>query len=355
MTFSTSAGQMIHGGFRFLGKIFRKYLADFLFVPPIMVGVCYFLYGDYVFESAWSFIRTVFPWFLSAVLVAAADNWFMYTIAARFPDAADWRLRVTISVPCYLMTNIGIGLLTYYTVSRLNYEHLVFSWNHVWALTLFAVMSTGLGVSIHESFLYFKKWKAAIVESESLEKLHLESQFESLQNQLNPHFLFNCFNSLSSLIGEDPPRAEKFVDELSNVYRYLLRNNENELSTVAEELRFIRSYFHLLKTRYEEGIAWDIQVSAVFQDMKLPPLALQILVENAVKHNQTRPSQPLHIEISSSPGGLLVRNNIQRRPTLAPSNKVGLENLRKRYELLGQTGFSIEEDGRLFNVFLPVL
>jgi len=223
---------------------------------------------------------------------------------------------------------------------------------------------------LYEGITYFGKWKDALTEAEQVEKLHLESQFQSLQSQLNPHFLFNSLNVLSSLITENPRRAESFVDELSNVYRYLLRSNERELASVGEELRFIRSFFHLLETRHDTGVSMRINVGQENSDKKLPALALQILVENAVKHNEISPEKPLNIEIFSQqcvpPANskmnecyftcqIIVRNNIQRKATRPQSNYVGLDNLRQRYELLGVQGFDVIDDGQYFTVTLPLI
>lgn len=194
---------------------------------------------------------------------------------------------------------------------------------------------------------------------------------------MNPHFLFNTLNSLSSLIADDPERAGAFVDEMAKVYRYLLQTNQNtidpdgELITLMIELTFIESYFHLLKTRYGAGITLDIAVDKADQGRLLPPLTLQMLVENAVKHIVIHANKPLLIEIKSAPGGyLLVRNN--RKANTTPKNrspvlrtKVGLTNIRAKYRLLngppadpadGLTShLVVNETYTHFAVYLPLL
>src|SRR6185369_12914348 len=154
-------------------------------------------------------------------------------------------------------------------------------------------------------------------------------EFETLKSQVNPHFLFNCFNTLSSLISEEPGQAEKFLDELSKVYRYLLRNNESGLSTVKSEIQFIKSYFELLKTRHGNAIQFQIEIDKRYDNYLLPSLSLQLLVENAVKHNALSKDQPLLIEIFTIAGNkLAVNNNLQRKTQKVLSNKVGLQNIR---------------------------
>jgi LytS/YehU family sensor histidine kinase len=177
-----------------------------------------------------------------------------------------------------------------------------------------------------------------------------------LKNQVNPHFLFNCFNTLSSLISENKERAEAFLNELSKVYRYLLRNNEDGLSTLENEMKFIRSYYGLLKTRHGDALEMIIDIDKRYYPYLIPSLTLQLLVENVVKHNQLAKNQPLVIEIFTTAGNkLVVNNNLQRRTVKAPSNKVGLENIKAKFELLNQKGFQVMEDGKNFTVVLPLI
>lgn len=186
--------------------------------------------------------------------------------------------------------------------------------------------------------------------------MHVQEEFDGLKQKVNPHFLFNCFNTLSSLISEDKDRAEQFLDELSKVYRYLLKNNEDGLSSLESELKFIQSYFQLLKTRHGDSVSMRIEVDKQYNLYLLPSLSLQMLVENSVKHNAHSKSRPLQIEIFTTVGNkLVVNNNLQRRTISAPSNKVGLENIRAKYELLHLTGFTIMEDVKNFTVILPLI
>lgn len=181
-------------------------------------------------------------------------------------------------------------------------------------------------------------------------------QMRALQSQINPHFLFNGLNTLSSLIDEDPHQAGEFVDELSKVYRYLLRSNEHELTTLSIELRFISSYFHLLKTRFGCSVSLDIDVDKTYQEALLPPLTLQLLVENAVKHNVVIAQKPLKIRIRTTPDNvLIVENSLQRKTLRVESNGVGLSNIAVKYQLLNQQQPVIQEHEGWFQVKLPLL
>lgn len=189
-----------------------------------------------------------------------------------------------------------------------------------------------------------------------LEGEKMAVQLRALQSQVNPHFLFNSLNTLSSLIDESPRQAGAFVDELSSVYRYLLRANDQPLTTLREELAFIQSYYHLLKTRHGNGLSLRIAVAERCLDAQLPPLTLQLLVENAVKHNVVLPEQPLSIEIFTDPTGqLVVENNLQRKTTRVLSNGVGLSNILTQYRMLGQATPTVSDEAGRFVVKLPLV
>jgi len=173
---------------------------------------------------------------------------------------------------------------------------------------------------------------------------------------VNPHFLFNSLNSLSSLINEDPEKAEKFLDEMSKVYRYLLRTNEEGLTTLESEMQFIQSYFHMLKTRYGEGLDMETNIDDHYMNYQIPPLTLQMLVENAVKHNMIMKNNPLKILImTTNSGKLIVSNNLQRKDRMVSSNRVGLTNIVNKYRLMKKEEISVRDDGKEFAVVVPLI
>lgn len=209
---------------------------------------------------------------------------------------------------------------------------------------------------IHNSSLREKRLRQAEQEREILKAANLQSQLDALKQQVNPHFLFNSLNVLDSLIEDDPPRARLFLEELSTVYRYLLRSNERHLTELDKELDFIQSYYHLLQTRLGDGLQLSIRIDEDYLQYKLPPLTLQLLVENAFKHNMILPDQPLLIDISTDGAGhLLVRNNIQRKNVRVASNGVGLTNILNKYRMLNQTEPAIRENDGHFLVSLPLI
>lgn len=225
-----------------------------------------------------------------------------------------------------------------------------------WLSLSIGVAITLIAMVIWEGDFIFKQWKESLVEKEKYAQLSLQSEFDTLKSQVNPHFLFNCFNTLSSLITEDKQKAEVFLNELSKVYRYLLRNNEDGMSTLKNEIGFIESYFRLLKTRHGAAVDFQVETDKRYSNYLLPSLSLQMLVENAVKHNALSKNKPLTIEIFTATGNkLVVNNNIQPRSQKAPSGKVGLTNIRSKYELIKVPGFQVMEDGKYFTVVLPLI
>ena len=218
------------------------------------------------------------------------------------------------------------------------------------------IFYTVVTLGIYEGAYILLQWKRTFTEKEELIQSEWQAKYDLLKSQINPHFLFNSLNSLSSLISENPVQAEKFADEMSTVYRYLLKNNDQELVTLAKELQFMRSYGHLLSIRHGVGFHLNIEVDKQFYDYMLPSLTLQLLVENAVKHNSLSRELPLTVIIRSTDDEkLIVENNIQKKTIVFPSTGVGLANINSRYRLLEQGGISISEEGKLFVVSIPLI
>lgn len=181
------------------------------------------------------------------------------------------------------------------------------------------------------------------------------AKFDALKNQLDPHFLFNSLNVLTSLIEENPEAATNFTTALSKVYRYVLEQKNKDLVTVAEELKFARLYMSLIEMRFEESIVFTIQNPIQNPDGKVVPLSLQLLLENAVKHNQVTPNKKLHITIQEEKGTLVVTNNIQTKQVVKESSGVGLKNIIQRYSLLTKKEVVIHNDNKHFVIAVPIL
>ncbi len=188
-----------------------------------------------------------------------------------------------------------------------------------------------------------------------MQKELLQSQYVNLKNQVNPHFLFNSFSVLQSLIDTKPAEASKFLERLSKMYRYMLDNREESLSSVEKELGILDHYLYLLKIRHEESLQVNIDVSSDYHHKYIPTLSLQMLVENAVKHNQFSKREPLLVTLDVENEYLVVRNKVKKKGATEDSTKLGLENIRNQYNLQTEKSVIITEDEQFFTVKLPIL
>ena len=210
--------------------------------------------------------------------------------------------------------------------------------------------------SIYEAMRYFELLKQTIVEKEILAKANLQSQLESLKNQVNPHFLFNSLNTLIQLIPEHPDKAVRFVHQMSKVYRYILEIKESDTTSLENELKFLIAYAFLLKERFGDNLKVHLAEMEGFYNFQIIPLALQIVLENAIKHNVISTEKPLNIEVFIEKGDkLIVRNNLQRKNQVQEGTGTGLENIKNRYALLSEKKMEVIVTPQYFTVVLPLL
>lgn len=211
-------------------------------------------------------------------------------------------------------------------------------------------------LSIYESIYFYDQLKSSIMEQERLKQETVRSQLEGLRNQVNPHFLFNSLNTLMSIVAEDKKLAIRFLKKLSKVYRYVLVIREKKLVSLQEELDFINSYIFLQQERFGENLNTQIEVEANYYNYKIVPLSLQILFENAIKHNIISSKKPLFIEVFVRGGHhLIVRNNLQKKKQTMTSTKVGLENIRNRYRFFTEMEVVVTETDDIFEVAIPLI
>jgi len=209
--------------------------------------------------------------------------------------------------------------------------------------------------SIFITDYFIGQWKDSLVKAERLEKEKTQVQFDNLKNQLNPHFLFNALTSLNSLIFENQVLASQFLQHLSKVYRYVLQNKDKNFVSVQTELDFIQNYVFLLRTRFETGLTITFRIDAHSKDRAIVPVTLQILIENALKHNVVDKDRPLSIRIETNDEYLVVSNNLQVRKLVETSNKQGLENLKSLYAFLTDKPVQIDSNETEFSVSVPLV
>lgn len=219
---------------------------------------------------------------------------------------------------------------------------------------IFSVVNIILMITL-EALIFFNDSKDSKAKAENLEKELSQIKFEVLKNQINPHFMFNSLNVLSGLIDNDVTKAQQFVDEFSLIYRYVLETIEKPLVTLKEELKFVRSYIFLQQMRYGENLSIDVNIPADLLNMLLPPLSLQIVLENAIKHNVINETKPLKIEIYHDKNWLLVRNNIQAKISSTYSSGLGQKNMTKRYAMISDLLPEFIVEAKHYVVKLPLI
>lgn len=210
-------------------------------------------------------------------------------------------------------------------------------------------------LSIEVSTQFFSKWKQSLLEVEKYKTESLAAQLQNLKDQVNPHFMFNNLSVLSSLVYKDQDKAVDFINQLSKVYRYVLDSRNSELVSLEEEMTFIKSYTYLLQIRFDRNLQFVMEVPEEAMQKMLPPMALQNLVENTIKHNEVSSESPLHVEIKVSGNKLQVRNNLQLRSNVEPGSKTGIQNIRQRYSYFTEETVEVEHSADYFTVRIPLL
>ncbi len=294
-----------------LDLIKMKTTGDFLFWTGASVGLTVFLSLIVFQEIKW--LEKVLPW----------------------KKFTGWRILAE-----FLMTNATV-LSAMYAFSFLSYNkqcnfhgaNLEFKEHLFQELTMGVVLLTIL-LSIIEGSYFFNEWKKSLLESERLKKESLQAQLESLKNQVNPHFLFNSLNVLSNLVHIDANRAEEFIDQFASVYRYVLNIQDKMAVTLREELDFLNSYIFLQKIRFQDGFDVNIEIAPECEGHFVVPLSLQMMVENAIKHNVVDKDEPLLVKIHLEEDKIIVENRINLRSDENKSVGMGLKNLRQRYFLM---------------------
>ncbi len=267
--------------------------------------------------------------------------------------------RLTPLVPFFLASLISVALIA------LLVTFVVLSWQgeplsgqmHQLKIALAFAFRINLFLHTLNAIIYFnRRLKDTVLEAERLKTVSLESQFEALRNQINPHFLFNSLNVLTGIVHKDADTATDFIKQLAHVYRYLLYNQENKTVSLRTEMEFIDAFVFLIKMRFDQQVIVNQDISTVDQDaFQLPPASVQLLVENAIKHNITSRKRPLEVNIFVEDDYLVVQNNLQRKPNHSVSGGLGLNNIKMRYQHLVNRRIQIIENHESFTVKLPLM
>ncbi|WP_299555621.1 histidine kinase [Seonamhaeicola sp.] len=326
------------------------------------IGIIVFIIGSFLsngfqYESTEALVISFFMYQLYSFVIAFSNKFFF-----QYMERRPWKRKDTIK-------RIVIGILGATVITLL----CLFVLNMIVSLTLngrtlqeflatqsfrhysFGLWITLIIVTIFHVIYFYNKYQQNKIKEQKVIAGTASAKFDALKNQLDPHFLFNSLNVLTSLIEENRDKAQDFTTALSKVYRYVLEQKNKELVTVDEELQFAKTYMSLLKMRFEDSIVFTLPDKAKNPESKVVPLSLQLLLENAVKHNMVTSGKPLHIKIYEDGGYLVVENNLQPKQIIKKSSGVGLSNIMQRYNLLTTRKVDIVKGTTKFSVAIPIL
>lgn len=334
----------------------RKSFTNLVWVA-FFISITIFIF----FNEDWSPLNALLTFAISLMysLIIGLGNGFVNDfLTRRFSWVEQTKTRVILGIIATFLVNVILVLLcnyvTYILILKKNATDF-FTGNM--GISNWITINIALLVSaILHAKSFMEEWKKStrkeVVEQKIIAK-SANAQFESLKNQLDPHFLFNSLNVLSSLIDENPNLAQRFTSSMSKIYRYVLEQKDKELVTVEEELDFAKTYCELLKTRFEDSVNFEVEV----KDKKgfVVPLSLQLLLENCIKHNFATSAKPLIIKIYSENGNLIVENNLQAREQVKEREGIGLSNIVQRYSLITNRNVFIEKSEDYFKVKIPLL
>jgi len=302
-------------------------------------------------EIKLSYLYTI----LIAFVIYEGVRFLQFTLRAYF----DWLnkpfrklLAFIIAIPFYV---VPVSVLMQVGWYKLFMDGVV-DWSVVRLATIIVLIAVFFLVNLYETVFLVRDVANDKLQQEQLERAKAEAELEALKNQIDPHFIFNSLNTLSHLIEEKPAKAKLFNDHMADVYRYILQNKAKDLVLLREEMHFLQDYFALLKIRFEDALQMEFSVAEELWDQYLiPPISLQLLLENAVKHNEFSNASPLQIELVLLNNELQMRNQVKEKKLRKPSSRIGLHNLEERYRLSTGKSIRIEKDLTQFTVCLPIL
>jgi len=318
------------------------------------VEIYNYLKSDYQYNFA-DLLRTIFREYPFTLLMVLVGFFTMRYISKRYSWGENPVRRTVITVASLL--TISVVSTALFCVPKLKF----FTWQelldsgHIEAILAVSVMANAVVMGVTDITLYYRKSHKIALEAEITKKNKARFQYDQLKRQLNPHFLFNSLNVLDYLIHTDANRASDFTKKLAGVYRYLLSKENDPVVTLEEEITFANMYVDLLKERFNKGLNVRIDVGDSYLRHKIIPCSLQLLIENATKHNIISSEMPLNIEISICNGAVCIENNLQPRINAADSMGLGLKSIRGQYETIFGREIEVSESESKFRVCLPVV
>ncbi|AVF47373.1 histidine kinase [Elizabethkingia anophelis] len=330
-----------------------------LLVIAIVVGIFCFLFLTKD-QNLITFSYTMVISLMYSMLLGVGNGYLNNFLDSKYSWTEETRKRTIIGIIATVIINIILvyicNYLNFIVIQGENPENM---WNGKMNFRNWFFVNLALLISaiLHaKGFMQALKnaTKKAVTEQKIIAS-SANAQFESLKNQLDPHFLFNSLNVLSALIEENPDNAQKFTSSMSKIYRYVLEQKDKEVVSLDEEINFARTYIELLKYRFEDSIIFHLNIEDDNSKDFVVPLSLQLLLENCIKHNHATSAKPLQVEIFAKEGYLIIKNNLQKRELPNEKSGIGLSNIVQRYSLLTKRNVFIENDENTFSVKIPIL
>lgn len=330
----------------------RTFIIQLIVALVIVAGVYLTLYltdaeRDVYLTAGWITLTLGLVWFMNRLLTKRLDKklpWLKHGNKRFY-----WQLGLGILLSL-LIINLSYFSLKLGLTSDPPVQEQILSMNVLGILVLLPTISINFGIQ------FLSNWKNAQVNSEKFQKETIRAELTTLKNHLDPHFLFNNLNILSSLISKDKNLSQNYLEKFADVYRNILESSKEELVTLNEELCFIASYLYLLEIRFEDTIQTFIDVETIDHTKYIPPLTLQMLIENAIKHNSISEIRPLKIHIASQNGYISIKNNYQpKKQAIKGVGGTGLKNIEKRYSYFTDKKVQVYENPENFIVKIPLV
>lgn len=305
--------------------------------------------------SGWQLLFSYLYFVFIAFAIWHGNRYLLFRLRVRF----SWLSQPLYKVFGLVVSNIfytipiSVGLMTMWYQFAI---HSPTDWNVIFKATALCVVCVVFITHTYETVFLIKSWETDKTKSETLEKAKAQAELEALKNQIDPHFMFNSLNTLSYLIEKEPAKAKLFNDNLAEVFRYILYNKERNLVLLSEELAFAEKYFSLIKIRFGSGVVLQMLPNAVESDhYLLPPISLQVLLENAIKHNTFSERHPLTMTIDIRDDCVIASNDVRKKDVKKKSSRIGLKNLNERYKLITGKEIGVENNEKVFTATLPLL
>lgn len=334
---------------------YYKTLFQYLIVP-IIIGLLIVLmsYPEGIFQPDILLYMTIYSYSIGIPFMAVSNIIEKkLNKRIRWLDKPNKRFLINVLLEI-LLTFILIAIIHYIFLYKIRGDELEIIFERTINAIIYASTFIIIGIVIKNTTFFLKNWRQAAVNEEKLKREILTVEYEALKNQVNPHFLFNNLTALSSLVYKNPDNAAKFVNQLAEVYRYILEHGKDEVVALDTEKKLLDNFIYLYYIRYEKGLVTEINIPEG-ENKYIVPMALQILLENAIKHNTLSPDNPLTIGVNFENDYIIVWNNLQLKTTVQHSGKMGLNNIRLRYKYLTDKKVIVEKTEKYFLVKIPVL